>query len=184
MKKSISYILFILAIAPFFMTSCDKVEFPNIPIEGVDTSLYPGNFSEYTIPSFSENNNTLKNVLIEDYTGHQCQSCPAAADIAATLEEDNPGRVFVASIHAGPSNDGITVFQELDPPKYDRDFTNPEGLEMGSTFFQLGIGFVGNPRGAVNRKRNESGEFMFSQNDIGSVVSNHIDLANHSKKVK
>jgi hypothetical protein len=163
MKNYVLAFIILLATAPFLMNSCDKVEFPNIPIEGVDTTLYPGNFSEYTIPSFSENSNTLRNALIEDFTGHQCQNCPAAADVAKELEENNPGRAFVASIHAGPSNNGITTFQEVSPPKYDRDFTTPEGREMGSTFFQLGVGFVGNPRGNVSRIRNESGEFMFTQ---------------------
>lgn len=161
MKKYISVLVFGL-VAGLSFQSCDKVEFPNIPIEGVDTTLYPGVFAEYTIPSFSENTNTLRNVLIEDYTGHTCGSCPGAATIAKGLEDGNPGRVFVASIHAGPSNNGITGFQQV-YDDYPTDFTTPEGLEMASTFFQLGIGFVGNPRGSVNRIAQETGEFMFNQ---------------------
>ncbi|MGB1102388.1 MAG: Omp28-related outer membrane protein [Crocinitomicaceae bacterium] len=171
MKKSISYILFILTVAPLFMTSCDKVEFPNIPIEGVDTSLYPGNFSEYTIPSFSENSNPLKNVLIEEFTGHLCGACPNAAVVAKTLEEENPGRVFAAAIHGGPSNNGLTGFHNIIPPKYDTDHTNEQGLELASTFFQLGIGFVALPRGGINRRVNESGEFMFGPDDWAPLVA-------------
>lgn len=174
MKKSISYILFILAVAPLFMTSCDKVEFPNIPIEGVDTSLYPGNFSEYTIPSFSENSNTLKNVLIEEFTGHLCGACPNAAVVAKTLEEENPGRVFAAAIHGGPSNNGLTGFHDIIPPKYDTDHTNERGLELASTFFQLGIGFVALPRGGINRRVNESGEFMFGPDDWAPLVASEL----------
>lgn len=162
MKNRILKLVSALSLTALFFASCDKVEFPNIPVEGVDTTLYPGVWAEYTAPAFTENSNTLRNVLIEDFTGHLCPNCPAGADIAAGIEEDNPGRVFVASLHAGPSNSGKTSFQALIPPKYDRDFTNPEVLEMGATFFQLGVGFVGNPRGAINRIQNESGEFMFA----------------------
>jgi len=161
MKKIIITLLAIVT-AGLIIPSCDKVEFPNITISGVDTTLYPGSFSEYTIPSFSENTNTFRNVLIEDFTGHRCPACPAAAIIAEDLEAANPGRVFVASIHAGPSNNGITEFQKTSA-SYTTDFTTLEGTTMASTFFQLGIGFVGNPRGGINRISNESGEFMFSQ---------------------
>lgn len=160
--KKIIFILLTGISTGLLLPSCDKVEFPNITIEGVDTTLYPGNFSEYTIPSFSENTNTFRNVLIEDFTGHRCPACPAAAIIADELETANPGRVFVASIHAGPSNNGITEFQKTSA-SYPTDFTTTEGTTMASTFFQLGIGFVGNPRGGINRISNESGEFMFSQ---------------------
>lgn len=161
MKKILFIVLASLSIGSF-LPSCDKVEFPNIPVEGVDTTLYPGSFSEYTIPSFSENTNTFRNVLIEDFTGHRCPACPAAAIIAENLETANPERVFVASIHAGPSNNGVTEFQKTGVG-YTTDFTTLEGTTMASTFFQLGIGFVGNPRGAINRISNESGEFMFNQ---------------------
>lgn len=160
--KKIIFTLLAAITAGMVIPSCDKVEFPNITISGVDTTLYPGSFSEYTIPSFSENTNSLRNILIEDFTGHRCPACPAAADIAKGLEEANPGRVFVASIHAGPANNGITEFQKTSA-SYPTDFTTVEGTTMASTFFQLGIGFVGNPRGGINRISNESGEFMFSQ---------------------
>ena len=161
MKKIILSLITLVAIGSI-IPSCDKVEFPNIPISGVDTTLYPGSFSEYTIPTFSENTNTFRNVMIEDFTGHKCPACPAAADIAKGLEDANPGRVFVASIHGGPSNNGITEFQKTSA-SFPTDFTTLEGTTIASTFFQLGIGFVGNPRGAINRISNESGEFMFSQ---------------------
>lgn len=143
--------------------SCDKVEYPRISIEGIDTTLYPGNFADYIAPSFSSNPNTLRNILVEDFTGHQCAACPAAAEVAKTLEEDNPGRVFVASIHAGPSNSGTTDFQKTNA-EYPTDYTTEEGKQIASTFFQLGIGFVSNPRGSVSRIKQESGEFMFGQN--------------------
>jgi hypothetical protein len=121
----------------------------------LDTTLYPGNWSDYVAnewPQFTANTNTYRNVLIEDFTGHQCVYCPAAADLAHALHEANPSRVFVASIHAGPT--GMGDFQLVSPPNYPVDFTNPQALEIGSYFGTNDGGFSGNPRGTVNRFNN------------------------------
>jgi hypothetical protein len=97
------------------------------------------------------NTNTDRNILIEDFTGHKCIFCPAAADLAHQLQEANPGRVHVASIHAGV--DGIGDFQSVDA-EYTLDFTNPDGLYIGTWFGANDGGFVGNPRGPVSRVMN------------------------------
>ena len=62
--------------------SCDKINNP-IPIEegAIDWTLYPGGDpATYPYPIWTSNNNTDRNVLIEDYTGHLCTNCPAAAE--------------------------------------------------------------------------------------------------------
>jgi hypothetical protein len=121
----------------------------------LDTTLYPGNWSDYVAnewPQFSANTTITRNVLIEDFTGHQCVYCPAAADLAHALHVANPSRVFTASIHAGPT--GMGDFQLVSPPNYPVDFTNPQGLEIGSYFGTNDGGFIGNPRGTVNRFNN------------------------------
>ena len=90
---------------------------PEVNLE-LDTTLYPGLWSDYENndwPIFSENTNTNRNVLIEDYTGHHCNNCPNAATIAHDIEVANPTRVFVASIHAAPSATGTSSFQDFDP---------------------------------------------------------------------
>jgi hypothetical protein len=149
-----SFILFLWGLQ---LTSCDHVENP-YPIQessDLDTSLYPGNWSDYVAnkwPVFTTNNNTFRNILIEDFTGHQCVYCPAAADLAHALHEANPSRVFVASIHAGPT--GMGDFQVVTPPDYPIDFTNAQGLEIGTYFGANDGGFIGNPRGAINRFNN------------------------------
>lgn len=133
-------------------TSCDHVENPYPKKQEFDTTLYPGNWSDYVAnewPVFVANTNTDRNVLIEDFTGHKCIVCPAAADLAHQLHEANPDRVFIASIHSSPT--GITDFQSVSPPEYPTDFTNPQGLEIGTYFGQNDGGFPGNPRGTVNR---------------------------------
>lgn len=132
--------------------SCDRVEKPFVPAPSseLNQALFPGDWSTYPWPTFTQNPNTNRNVLLEDYTGHTCVFCPAAADIAHQIESDNDGRVFVASIHAGPSPTGVVGFQQLEPPTFVHDFTNAQSKEYGSFFFN-GFGFDANPRGTVNR---------------------------------
>jgi hypothetical protein len=149
--------LFSLTIIFFLLCSCDHVENPYPPTVNIDldTNFYPGVWSDYESnewPSFEVNSNTLRNVIIEDFTGHQCVFCPAAADLAHDLHMANPTRVFTAGIHAGP--DGIGDFQMVSPPDYPTDFTNPQGVEIGSYFGETDGGFPGNPRGTVNRYKN------------------------------
>ena len=143
-----------LILSTLLFCSCDRVSNPYSEVEvlDLDTTLYPGNWSDYLAnewPQFTPNTNTNRSVLIEDYTGHKCIYCPAAADLAHSLHLANPTRVFITSIHAGPT--GIEDFQLIDPPNYPLDFTNPQGLEIGTYFGTNDGGFPGNPRGTINR---------------------------------
>ncbi len=146
--KRVIYIASLIAVSAFY--SCDKVEqaYQQNFSTDLDTTLYPGNWSDYSFPTFTQNTNTNRNMLIEDFTGHKCTFCPAAADLAHQLKQNNPGRVFVASIHSGPLGMGDFQTTETDYPE---DFTNPEGLEIGTYFGTNDGGFSGNPRGPVSR---------------------------------
>lgn len=156
MKQALLYIAFLLAFGLNLLPSCDRITQPyppNLNLE-LDTTLYPGNWADYVAtewPTFTLNTNTNRNILIEDFTGHKCIFCPAAAELAHQLQEANPGRVHVASIHAGV--DGIGDFQSVDA-EYTLDFTNPDGLFIGTWFGTNDGGFVGNPRGPVSRVMN------------------------------
>ena len=162
----------------FLFVSCDHVKNPYPPEVNLelDTTLYPGLWSDYINewPVFSENTNTNRNVLIEDFTGHKCVFCPAAADLAHALHEADPSRVYIASIHAGP--DGIGDFQSVSPPDYPLDFTNPEGVEIGLYFGENDGGFPGNPRGTVNRFNN--GTIFQSPTQWTSMVNDQLSSNN------
>ena len=163
----------------FLFVSCDHVKNPYPPEVNLelDTTLYPGLWSDYENndwPIFSENTNTNRNVLIEDFTGHKCVFCPAAADLAHALHEADPSRVYIASIHAGP--DGIGDFQSVSPPDYPLDFTNPEGVEIGLYFGENDGGFPGNPRGTVNRFNN--GTIFQSPTQWTSMVNDQLSSNN------
>jgi hypothetical protein len=162
MKKGILIVAFAIAFGLYLLPSCDRVTNPYPPLVNLelDTTLYPGNWSDYLAnewPTFTANTNTDRNVLIEDFTGHKCIYCPAAADLAHQLQLANPGRVHVASIHAGV--DGIGDFQSVDA-EYSLDFTNPDGLFIGIWFSTNDGGFVGNPRGPVSRVTNGGNIFQ------------------------
>ena len=162
--KALPFIL-VLAIVPFFglINSCDKVENAYPEKIEIDTTLYPGVWSNYIAneyPQFQQNTNTDINVLLEDYTGHKCNNCPPAGEIANTIHENNPDRVFVAAIHVDPGAN--LSFQSAETSgSYSTDHTNPDVLEYGITF-QNGFNFLGNPQGTVNRKTVDGKMFDFS----------------------
>lgn len=157
-KYIVIFIALFLGLAT--MPSCDHVDnpFPQGINTDLDTTLYPGNWSEYVAnewPDFSAmpDDNPNRNVIIEDFTGHRCAACPAAATVAHNLHEGNPNRVFTAAIHTGASNNGVSTFQVLALPDYTVDFMNQNGLDFGAFFSTTlaGAGFFGNPAGSVNR---------------------------------
>lgn len=156
MKTTLLF-LFVLILG---LSSCDKVKNaypPNLVKSELDWSLYPDGDSTHYVsqglwPTFVANTNTLKNVLIEDYTGHRCFNCPNAATLLHSLEQANPGRVFGASVHT--SAVGMSSFQETDadyPTVLYNDFAFQIGSHFGS---QPGSSFIGNPHGTVNRHLN------------------------------
>lgn len=173
-------IIFLVSISmAILFSSCDKVDNP-YPVQSsleLDTTLYPGNWSDYVAnewPVFTLNTNTNRTILIEDFTGHQCIYCPAAADLALQLHDDNPGRVLIATIHSGPT--GIGDFQSVELPNYPTDFTNPQGLEIGTYFGINDGGFSGNPRGMVSRIA--SGGNIFQSPTTWTNITNTAILAN------
>ena len=140
---------FVITIVTLF-SSCDKVKNPYLPqYVDIDTTLLPtgttlADYKSTLWLDWTVNSNTLPNVLIEDFTGHKCVNCPIAA-----IEAAHEGRVFSASIHAGPS--GSIGFQNTSGSLFSHDFTNPNGLAI-STELTDG-GFAGNPSGTINRKK-------------------------------
>ena len=140
MKNLLIYTLLILC----SFTNCDYVDNP-IPEQYVmDWSLYPdADTSTYPWPNWTTNNNTIKRILLEDYTGTSCNNCPDAAEIADQIEADNNGVVIVATIHANPTGSHQQVTNDLPV-----DFQTTAGTEYSSTI----PGFLANPMGTINRK--------------------------------
>lgn len=89
-----------------------------------------------------------RNILVEDFTGHQCGNCPKAAKEISMLQTSSPydEQLIAVAIHG----DG-GFFNEFTPgaDKYFYDFTTPEGIELDQNF---GLSSSGLPKGMVNRK--------------------------------
>lgn len=172
MKK---FLLFVSVLAILVITGCDKVKnaYPNNPVTStLDWSLYPDGDSAHYVsqglwPTFSPNTNTLRNVLIEDFTGHQCVNCPFSTNVMEQLIATNPTRLFGLGIHAGPT--GLTGFQ-VTSSAYPTVLYCDAGLEIGKHFGQdiPGSSFLGNPAFNVNRVK-ANGQFT---SNAGSTMTN------------
>lgn len=162
MKK----ILFIGLVAIGGFTSCDKVENPYPATISQGTwDLYPdGDSTHYytnVFTGFAANANVNRNILIEDFTGHTCNFCPAAATEAESIEASNSGRVFISTVHAGPNGTG--TLQVLNPGQgYNTVFYNSTTEELGNYFGSDWSGslFTGNPYGTISRNSDENGTPM------------------------
>jgi hypothetical protein len=154
-------ILFASALLTLAITagSCDKVEHPYPKVNSsINWSLYPNgdsaHYAQNAWPVFTANPNTLRNALIEDFTGHQCVNCPAQTAFMESLIATNPARILGVGIHAGAT--GLTGFQVVDD-HFPDVFYNDQGLEIGNYFGSIpGSTFIGNPRFAVSRTINNS----------------------------
>lgn len=138
--------------------SCEKIEKPVIPddTEKLIEKFYPGDPAEFEISAtFPDNTNTTRNILIEDFTGHLCNNCPAAAIIAKDIEANNLGRVFVIGVHApGGKNSFQSVTKD-----YPTDFTT----EAGTAYAKNIPGYVGNPSGLISRKNYDGKIWLFKE---------------------
>lgn len=176
------------------LASCDKVDnpFPSEINTDLDTTIYPGNWSDYLAnewPDFSTipNDDPQRNVLIEDFTGHNCSFCPAAGEIAHSIHIANPSRIFIASIHASNTVSGMSSFQDTNSSLgYTIPFWNPPGLALGSFFGNSlpNSGFFGNPGGTVNRT-NDNGEYFPAsgswQTKSDAVLNSNLKIAIKAK---
>ena len=115
------------------MMSCDKLKEPYIvesPVTASDTIPL--------VASDTVNFDGKIVVLLEDYTGVKCNNCPAAAEIALQLQEQNEGHLVVLGVHPK------TPLQN--PAGGFPDFRTDDGHEW-NTEFNIGA----YPSGLVNR---------------------------------
>lgn len=87
--------------------------------------------------------NTRK-ILLEDYTGHQCGNCPAAAGVAEELSKKYGDKLILIAVHAG-------FFTRLNS-EFVTSYTCTTGNDWDAA---SGFGIsasAGNPNGMINRK--------------------------------
>ena len=156
MKKIIAYLSVVLSIG--YLSSCDKIE---------------GNHFKTTTVNTNTSGNVYR-ILLEDYTGHTCGNCPAAArDLYNNIKPTYGDKLITIGVHAN-------FFAEPCPPhsrppgapagSYSDDFRTQAG-EDWYTFFQ----FYSNPLGMVNRKDYTSGNEIKTESswngEIASIIN-------------
>ena len=133
-------------------TGCDYVENPVTPGGGGGGGGTEG---------------VTRKVLLEEFTGHRCNNCPAAHLVAAQLKSIYPGEVIVVGIHA--TN---TFAAPVNPPNpngsYSTDFRTPAAATYVNTF---GVTFL--PTGMINR-REFNGSITISHDAWGSAMADMI----------
>ncbi|MBI9054581.1 MAG: Omp28 family outer membrane lipoprotein [Bacteroidales bacterium] len=126
MKKFIYSIAFIFSIGLFI--SCDKIEEPFI--EEI------GDCGDASLPV------PIKQILIEEYTGHQCGNCPRGAETIQTIKEAYCDHVIPISIHAGSFAD---VYQS---GKYTYEYRTDLGNSLNEYYEATAAGV---PNAIINR---------------------------------
>ena len=128
--------LLLLSVTIFFI-SCDNINTPVQPKIAVNSG------EECPDEIFSSNSNPIRKILVEDYTGHTCGNCPAAALIIQnSILPVHADQVIPIAVHAG-----ATFAKPLSAP-YASDFRTSAGDNYDSFF---GISALGNPNGMINR---------------------------------
>jgi hypothetical protein len=121
----------LVLLSTLLLVGCDIVENPVAP----GTGGGPGGGGE----------GVTRKVLLEEFTGHRCNSCPAAHLVAAQLKNLYPDEFVVVGIHA--TN---TFAAPANPPNpngsYATDFRTPAASTYINAF---GVTFL--PTGMINR---------------------------------
>ena len=100
--------------------------------------------------------------LLEEFTGHYCSNCPAAAAIAAQLHSLYGKRFLIIAYHSG-------IFARVDSD-FTTDYTTPTSDELYAYF-----GNPNNPAGVINRINN--GGFIVGSTDWGTVAAQQLGIA-------
>jgi hypothetical protein len=163
MKRLLSHIAVLLIIITF-MLSCDFVQNANPPIEptaggGVATNIFVSD-------SNINQNAALRKAFVEDYTGHKCGNCPAAALELKNIESAYSGKIVAVAIHAG--------FFAKTNVTYPTDFNTIAGKAYDDAF---GISIAGNPNGLVNRVGYGTGGFIKGYSAWGGEVAAQTTLS-------
>lgn len=140
--KTINKIILLLSIVLIAFLACDEIEEPFIEYQGQcgDASL--------SIP--------IKQILLEEFTGHQCGNCPEGAQIIETLKQLYCDHIIPVAIHAG-------YFAEVSTygDKYTYEYRTEDGNIIDAYFEASSSGV---PNGMINRAEIE--------NDITQIPEN------------
>lgn len=144
--------------------ACDKVELP-IPkptvIETNDSITFP------VVDSLNINR-AFKKTYVEEYTGHQCITCPFNTKLLLDQAANNPGRMIITAVHAGQ-------FANVNEPNYPTDFNTPYGTSL---FQHYGLAAHPIPSAMINRRPFDTFNNMMIFNGATQFWDDPIDEVN------
>lgn len=146
MKKIVLIFISLIVSVVIVTSSCDKVEPPYMQEHDIVTA------------------DTVRKLLLEDFTGHRCVNCPAAHKKIEDLQAIYGNRIVVMVIHTG-------FFANPEPPELVYDFTNPDGDAIGNFF---GADAASLPKGMVDRFNDGSG-YLLNPSAYATAVSLVLD---------
>ena len=145
MNKKIIFSAFILAAV--LIAACDYIAIPKEEYTGVPTPA----------------DTVIRKVMLEDFTAHNCATCPPAGAQALSLKNIYGEKLIVVTEHTG-------FLAVPNPPNYPEEFRTTAGNAY-YTFF----GFISNPVGMVNRKGYPTTTHSLSWGNWPSAVSTVIN---------
>ncbi len=148
MNRLRTYFPLFLGVA--LLGSCDIVKEPIPP------GIIGGGGNDSTV---------TRKILLEEFTGHQCNSCPAAHLVAAQLKTLYPADIVVVGIHATAT---FAAPQSNPDGSYSTDFRTPAAAAYVNSF---GVTFL--PTGMLNRTP-YNGSITISHDAWSSAVSDII----------
>jgi thiol-disulfide isomerase/thioredoxin len=155
MKHIKRFSLFLTLVLGSQLLCCDVVKAPY-----KDSLLPPGG------GGIDSDTAVVRKVLLEDFTGFYCGTCPPASEIANTLDSIYGDQLVIIGIHANFFAD-----VSLHPVPYkEPDLRTPAGEELYN-FFNVSS----NPSGMVNRKPYGGGHVM-SKDAWGAAVAQELAL--------
>ncbi len=165
MKK----ILILLTISSALFYSCDKVDNP-IPIE--DNVVLPGGIV-WDDSLYAESSTTLRKIVLEEFTGHQCSQCPTGAVKIEQLVTTYGSQLIPVSFHAGFFAEPLAA----GTGKYESDHRT----DIGEAFNNFNLfAPIGYPAGMVNRIE-LNGKITNGKDDWETII---LQVKNDVPKVK
>ena len=153
-----NYFPFFIIICILLFSGCDKIEPPFT--EGCNDCC--GN---------ANNDEPIKRILVEEFTGHKCSNCPNGTRILESLTNIYCDHIVIVACH--PTNQDFTEPNDFGP--LSTDFRKEECAEIGEYF-----GFWGFPSALINRKNIGNNYFVFTS-EWASVIDNLIFDSNGEK---
>ncbi|HET6243223.1 MAG: Omp28 family outer membrane lipoprotein [Bacteroidetes bacterium] len=158
MRKFLKNIFYFLLITSF--CACDFVDQPFSEIQTGNNDPVPPITD--TIPPVIQDT-VIRKILIEDFTGHTCGNCPAAANTAKQIQDLYGKKVIVVGVHSGY----FAKLSTVAGTKYKTDFRTIAG-EAYNNLWKNDV--AGNPNGFVNRSKIINSNIIIQPSAWGQAV--------------